>query len=174
MHRQALGLRLGNGDLLHGVLQIGAGRFQLFRKIRAVQQFERRGLVAAEPAFQEAHDPLTGVHAVEVGGGDAGRTRAFQRGLALTGPGDALVENGDAGIFAGVLVKDLLADPHGAVARFQQLLRIGHRPGAVLRRHFQRQRPVLVTAREDLEVNLTAAHGLPSADQLSVVSLISR
>jgi hypothetical protein len=80
--RHAPGLGLGNGDLLQGVLQVGAGRFQLLDQVGTVQQLEGRGVVTRQPAFQQPADAVAGVGGVEVG--RAGRT-------ADRGPPDLLL-----------------------------------------------------------------------------------
>ena len=90
VHGLAARLRLRDGDLLDGVLQLQPGRLQLFDQVGPMQELERRRAVARQPAFQQPPDPIAGVQGIEVVRADAERLQALTRLLHLAPVGFAL------------------------------------------------------------------------------------
>ncbi len=115
--RHAPGLGLGDGDLLQGVLQVGAGGFQLLDQVGTVQQLERRGVVAVQEAFQQPADAVARVGGVEVGRLDAEGIKVLLHLLGLAAVDLTLGEDRDRLVFAGLGVEGFLADAGTAMAR---------------------------------------------------------
>jgi hypothetical protein len=155
--RHAPGLGLGDGDLLQGVLQVGAGGFQLLDQVGTVQQLERRGVVAVQPALKQPADAVAGVGGVEVGGLDAERIQVLLHLLGLAAVDLALGEDRDRLVFAGLGVEGFLADPHGdRPALLQGLLGGGQGVGADFCRHVERPLRADLAAHEQLVMDLVA------------------
>jgi hypothetical protein len=117
MDRDAAVLGLGDGDLLQGVLQVGAGGFQLLHQVGPVQELEGGGAVALQPAFQQPADAVAGVNGIEVLGRDAEGLDVLADLLDRRLDRLAHIEDHGAAEGAGFGVKRLLADPGGRVSR---------------------------------------------------------
>ncbi len=106
------GLGLGDGDLLHRVLQLHPGGFQLLDQVGPVEQLERRDALAAQPVLQQPSDALARVDGIEVSRAGAERGGLHRIRLALGLLLGALGQDGDRDEFPGLQVHGLLGDSH--------------------------------------------------------------
>jgi len=154
VHADASRLGLGDGHLLDGVLQVHAGGVQLLHQFNSVQQLERRGLLARQPALQEPADHLPRVQGVEVLRADAERLDILAHLLRLGLLGRALGEDGDGLELAGLLVESFLGHLHRDRAALGQHLLGGLQgAGAVFRSELQSPGRAVLAARHDLEMH---------------------
>jgi hypothetical protein len=159
VHRGPAGLRLRDGDLLDGVLQVGARRLELLHEVGPVQQFEGGGVVARQPLIQQTADPLAGVQAVEV-------LRRDAQGLCVGRSGDlagrllrAHAEDRHRLELARILAERLLADLGGGdFAIVMQRLGVLQGAGSILHRHFQRPARAGTFANKNLEMHARHTH----------------
>ncbi len=169
VHADAGGLGLGHGDLLHGVLQFDARGFQFLDQVGPVQQLEGRGALAVQPFLKQAADALARMHGVEVGRAGAQRPLLHHIGFALGLFGDALGQDGDRVVLAGLRIQRLLGHPHrGEPAALEQFLGRLDRALAKLGGGFEIERRTAGTPREDFEMDAVVVHqrSVPRCEQI--------
>ncbi len=156
------GLRLGDGDLLHRVLELDARGLELLDQVGPVQELEGRGPLAVQPVLQQPADAVAGMDGVEVGGADAQGRLLHLLDLALRLVGQALGEDGHRAEFAAVGIQSLLGDAHGAEPpAVEQLLRRLERALAILGRGLEVERAAAGAPREHLEMDPIVVHEPP-------------